>query len=420
MIHYILIAILVILILGSAFLSATETSFFSLSSMKIRSFKHGKEKRGHLVANLISQPKNLLVTLLMLNIMLNILIQNVVSSIFGSYSGWLVNVGVPLCLTLIFGEVIPKSLALSNNAMMARFAAPTIDRTSKIIAPIRKVLSAVTNVISRAMFFFLKKEQDLSLHELKHALSTSKRSGFLNPEEAKLVRGFLNLEEDHVKEIMTPRQEIIAFNLDDPVEKLKECFVKQECSKLPVYSDSFENILGIIYAGVFFQHEHEIQTSDDIKKLLKKTFYIPESTGTKMLLSQFYERDEEVAIVVDEYGALSGLITSEDLVEVVIGQISDRRDAKVPFTKAGKDIIIASGKLELSQFEDIFDYQLETESNMATVGGFLTEKLGDIPKAGAKYQTSDFLFHILSSDARRIRRVYIRRITPAKKFEEAT
>lgn len=413
MLYIILITALVLLILGSAFLSATETSFFSLSPMKIRSFKYSKERRGQLVAKLISRPRNLLVTILMLNIMMNILIQNVVSSLFGSVSGWLLNVGVPIVLTLVFGEVIPKSIALSNNTKIASFSAPVINGVSIAISPLRKFLTATTNVISRVMFFFLKKEQDVSLQELKLALKTSKRFGFLNPEEAKLVRGFLNLDEDHVKEIMTPRQEMIAFDIEDSLDNLKKLFVQEECSRLPVFKTHKENILGVISASSFFLHEKEIHTKKDIEKLLTKPFYIPESTGAKLLLCQFYEREQEMAIVVDEYGALSGLITLEDLVEVVIGQITDKRDEKVPYTKAGEDVIIASGKLDLAEFEEIFDFHLESESNMATVGGYLTEKMGDIPKAGTKYVTENFLFHILSSDEKRVRRVYVRKLSPS-------
>ncbi len=411
MFQILLITLLVLLIAGSAFLSATETSFFSLSSMKIRALKLGKDKRGQLVSYLVTRPKNLLVTILMLNILMNILVQNVVSTLFGTLSGWLLTVGVPVALTLIFGEVIPKSIALANNSKIALVAAPVISRVSKLTSPIRFVLTSITNVISRVMFFFLKKEDNVSLLELKHALKTSKQFGFLNPEEAKLIRGFLNLDEDHVKEVMTPRQDIVAFNLNDTLDVLRDCFVKMECSKIPVYESELENIVGVLSSSLFFLHEKEIHTPQDIIKHLDKPFYIPESTGAKTLLCQFYERDQEIAIVVDEYGAFSGLITLEDLVEVVIGQITDKRDEKTLYTKAGSDVIIASGKLDLSEFEEIFDVHLESESNMATIGGFLTEKMGDIPKEGTKYVTDDFLFHILSSNARRVRRVYIRRLS---------
>lgn len=411
----ILITILVLLILGSAFLSATETAFFSLSSMKVRAFKYGESKKGQLVATLIAQPRNLLVTIIMLNVILGILIQNVVASIFGTLSGWLLNVGVPLVLTLVCGEVVPKSLALGSNAKVAVFSAPIIFKIEKVIRPFRNLITVIAGGISYVMFFFLRKEKEISLDELKVVLRSSKKFGFLNPEEAKLIRGYLNLDDDLIKEIMCPRQEIIAFNIEDDKEKLIDLFIEQECSRIPVYRNHLENLLGIISSDVFFLHHQEIKKSEDLIPLLKKPIFIPEASSAKMLFSQFYEREELMAVVVDEYGAISGLVTLEDLVEVVVGQIADRRDEKVLYTKAGEDVIIASGKMELAEFEEVFDVHLDSENNMATIGGWLIEKLGDIPKEGTKFVTEEFLFHILSSDLKRVRRVYIRKLQPMQK-----
>lgn len=410
-----LITLLVLLILASGFLSATETAFFSLSTMKIRAFKEGKDKKGYLVARLISKPRSLLVTIIMLNVMLGIFIQNVVASIFGTLSGWLLNVGVPLGLTLIFGEMIPKSLALSHNAKVACLMAPVINVLEKGIAPLRNGISWITSGISYVMFFFLRKGNEVSLEELKVALRTSKKFGFLNPEEAKLIRGYLNLDDDLIKEIMNPRQDIIGFEIHDDINVLNSLFVDQECTRIPVYQNNLENIIGIIWSSVFFLHQKKIKTGADLIPFLRKTFFVPESTPAKMLINQFYERNEVMAIVVDEYGSISGIVTLEDLVEVVVGQIADRRDEKILYTRAGEDVIIASGKLELAEFEEIFDVHLDSENNMATVGGWLMERVGDIPKEGTKVVTDEFLFHVLSSDQKRVRRVYIRKLHPVQK-----
>lgn len=412
MLLFVLIAVLVLLIGFSAFLSATETAYFSLSTMKIRAFKQGKESRGRLVARLISNPRKLLVTILMLNVIMNIMVQNVVASIFGTDSGWILNVAIPLALTLLFGEVIPKSLALTNNAKMASFSAPTIYFAEKVTGPLRDAITFVTAGISRVMFFFLRKEKNISLDELKVALRTSKKFGFLNSEEAKLIRGYLNLDDDLVKEIMQPRQDIVAFNLKGSISLLKDLFVDEQCSRIPVYEESLENIIGIISSSSFFVHQKGIQSPESLKPFLQKPFFVPESTPAKMLLCQFYERAETMAIVVDEYGSISGLVTLEDLVEIVIGQIADKRDEKHLYTKAGEDVIIASGKMELSEFEEVFDHHLNSENNMATIGGWLTEQFGDIPKEGMKFVTNDFLFHVLSSDEKRVRRIYIRKLYP--------
>ena len=152
--------------------------------------------------------------------------------------------------------------------------------------------------------------------------------------------------------------------------------------------------------------------------ILKKPFFVPESLHAHSLLRQLYERKESIAIVVDEYGSVSGIITLEDLVEVVVGPIVDRRDEKSHYTKAGDGVIIASGKLELGEFEEIFGIELPSENQMVTIGGWLTEQLGDIPKPGTKYVTDDFLFHVLAADSKRVRRVYVRRLkkqAPRKK-----
>ena len=410
-----LIVSLVFLIFFAGTLSASETALFSLSSMKVRSFRHEKDPRSNAVARLLAEPRKLLVTILILNILTNILVQNVVSGIFGTLSSWVLTVGVPLVLTLVFSEVIPKSIAYPKNAWIAYRVAPLLIKTEWVLKPFRDSITFITAGISRFFFFYLKKEKVISIEELKFALRTSKEFGILIEEEAKLVRGYLNLEEDHVKEIMCPRQEIIFFDVNDPLSKLVHLFVDEECTRIPVCNNNLENLLGIITSGTFFLHKDEIKTSNDLVPFLRKPHFIPEAMLGRTLLEQFYLQEETMMIVVDEYGSISGLITVEDLVEIVIGQITDRRDQKSHYTQASEDIIIASGKLELTEFEEIFDVHLESPNNMATIGGYLTEQMGDIPKSGTKFITDYFLFHILASDINRVRRVYIRRLKPIKK-----
>ena len=214
---------------------------------------------------------------------------------------------------------------------------------------------------------------------------------------------------------MCPRQEVLFYDINEPLSKLLDLFVDQECTRIPVCSGNLENILGIMTSGAYFLHKKRIITSQELIPFLKNPIYIPESMLGRALLREFYEKEETMMVVVDEYGSISGVITMEDLLELVIGQIADRRDEKTYFTRSSDDILIASGKFELTEFEQLFDTHLESPSNMATIGGWLTEQIGDIPKSGTKYNTDHFLFHVLSSDANRIRRIYIRRLKPIKK-----
>lgn len=410
-----LIVILALLIFTSGFLSASETALFSLSSMKVRAFRHGSDKRGHLIARLLSQPQKLLVTILMVNVCVNILVQNVVSGIFGTFSSWGLTVGIPLALTLIFGEVIPKSIAYPKNTFIAYHAAPILRGIEWVLKPLRDAITFVTTGISKFFFFYLRKEKEIGIEELKLALRTSQEKGAVSTEEAKLVRGYLNLEEDLVKELMCPRSEILYYDINEPISKLVGYFVDEECTRVPVCNGDLENVLGIMTGGSFFLHRDRFKFSHDIIPFLRKAHFVPESMVSRSLLRYFYENEETMVMVVDEYGSISGIIALEDLVETVVGQIADRRDDVSQYTKPSDDILIASGKLELIEFEEIFDYHLESPNNMATIGGWLTEMIGDIPKSGTKIERHGFLFHVLASDVNRVRRVYIRRLRTKKK-----
>ncbi|MDN3506227.1 MAG: hemolysin family protein [Simkaniaceae bacterium] len=402
--------VLVFLILGSALFSSSETALFSLSSMQVQAFRKSKNRPRQLVAKLLDSPRDLLITLIMVNVILNILVQNVVSNIFGNMSGWWLNVGVPLALTLTFGEFIPKSIGIANNTRYSPKVSKFLWGVSKGIYPLRVVLVRMTSVISRVMFFFLREEKEISTDELQHALRASKARGVLAEDEAELMRGYLHLQESSAKEFLRPREEVLSFEMTEPMDRLIHLFVDQECTRIPVCEGDIDNIVGIVASGQFFLHQESLKENADLRPLFQKPFFVPETSSAKALLDQMYEKRESLAIVVDEYGAFSGLITLEDLVEAVVGEIQDRRDEKARYTRSGKDVIIASGKLETKELEYLFDVSFKSENHMVTIGGWLTETLGDIPKNGYKHRYKNLLFHVLASDEKRVRRVYVRRL----------
>lgn len=392
-----------------AYASAAEAALFSLSPMKVKAFSQSSHTSHKLVANLLSTPRDLLITMIMLNVIMNILIQNVVSNLFGDLSGWLYNVGVPLAITLVLGEVVPKSIGLANNGAIAPRVAGFLWTLQRLLLPVRKALLRITSGLSRVLFFYLQPEEEISADELRLALRSSQASGILEEDEAQLMRGYLQLKESTAREFMRPREEVLFFDVDEPLTRLIHLFVDQECSRIPICEGDLDHVIGIMSSGSFFLHRNELATQKDLIPLLKKPFFVPESTSALMLLEQMYEKRQSLAIAVDEYGAFSGLLALEDLVEAVIGEIVDRRDEKSRYTHAGDNMIIASGKLELLELESLFGINLKSSSHMVTIGGWLTEQLGDIPKSGQKYEYGGFLFQVLSADSKRVRRVYIRR-----------
>lgn len=399
----------------SGFFSASEIALFSLPPTKVKAYQTEKDPRKRLIAHLLASPKDLLVTIFILNTLVNILLQNVTSDMFGATSSWFFRIGIPLVLTLFIGEVIPKYIALEYNVPLAYRVAPSIDFLTEVLKPIRELTVKITTPISHFLFFFLKKEKNISREELSHVLEKSQEFGILDADEAELLSGYLEFQNATVKELMWPKEDILFFDINEPLSKLIYLFVDQECTRLPVCDRELDHVLGIIDAQLFFLYRPAIKESQDIKRYLTKPFFVPETTPARLLWRQFIEKKETVALIVDEYGSMSGLLTREDLVEEVVGEITDRRDQSPVYTRAGEDVIISTGKLELDEFTRIFGVTLESPNNMFTIGGWLTEQLGDIPKSGTKFETDDFLFQVLSAEPTRVRSVYIRKKKPKGK-----
>lgn len=401
--------LIVFLVLCSAFFSSSEVALFSLSSLKVNTYKKDSDPKKRLIAELLDRPKDLLVTIFMLNTSINIVLQNIFSKIFGESAGWQLKVGVPLAITLIFCEILPKNLGMQNNEWIAYRAVPLIRFFHNSLSFLRKLALAVSYPITKILSAGLRKEEQISEEELEHVLEASERHGVLHPDEAVLARGYLKLHTTTVKEIMVPKEDVLYYDVREPITKLMHLFIEQQCSRIPVTKGALDQVLGVIDAKDFFLHSPQITDGDRLLSFVQKPFFVPETTVVQSLMQQFSERAHVFALTIDEYGSVAGCISREDIVELVIGDISDKRDARPLYTVAGEKEIIASGKFELADFNEHFDVRLESPENMVTIGGWLIEKVGEIPKSGKAYDLEGFLFQVLSADPRRIRRLYIRR-----------
>lgn len=405
-----LVLVLLFLVFLSGYFSAAETALFSLSPLTLKAYRTSSNSRLNLISRLMDHPREVLVTLMIGHIFANILVQNVISSIFDAFPNWILKVGVPLALTLLFGDILPKSVAMPYNADISYRVAPVVAKASRWIGPFRNWITTATSTLTRYLFFFLHEEKEISVEELRHVLKTSEQTGVLIHEEADLIDGMLKLQQVMVKERMRPREEILFYDIQQPFSSLNHLLVEQEITRVPVCDGDLENVLGILSTRAYFFHENQLKNPADLLPILKKPYYVPETTKCWTLLQSLRERGESLAVVVDEYGSISGLITQEDLIEAVVGEISDKRDEKSLYTRSGPDVIIASGKLELEEFQEIFGIPLKSEENVVTLGGWLIEQLGDIPSAGTKYANDQFLFYVLAADPNRVRRVYVRKL----------
>lgn len=399
------------LLLMSGFFSGSETALFSLSPSKVRALRSGSDVKKRLIAKLLEKPRDLLVTVFMLNTLVNILLQNVTSAGVGEEGGWGAKVVAPFLLLLIFGEIIPKYIGLIKNVSYAAATAPLINLFQKFLGPLRDLTVKVTLFFTNILFFYLKKEENISHEEMKHVLKKSEEHGVLHPDESELVRGYLNLQDIIVKEAMRPREEILFFEIGQPITKLRHLFTEKEVSRLPVCEGDLQHVVGIISAADFFVHQEELSLNPmKLRSLLSKPIFIPESSPVRVFLKRLDTMDHELAMVVDEYGGVSGLITYEDMVEIVIGEIRDQRDIENLYSRPSPNEILASGKLELLEFNEIFDCNLESPNNMVTMGGWLTERYGSIPKSGTSLEYEGFQFRILNSTQTLIKKIYVRKL----------
>jgi CBS domain containing-hemolysin-like protein len=217
---------------------------------------------------------------------------------------------------------------------------------------------------------------------------------------------------------MIPRQSVFFHDIHTQVKNLRNLFAEKKLSKIPIVDRDIDNVIGTITATSFFKFNHRIHEAKDLEKIMIAPFFVPESMLARSLLAHFDQRKEEIAYLVDEYGGISGLITREDLVEIVVGQIKDIRDEKALFTKQGDDVVICDGSCELIDLEQLFDIEIPRRNLETTVGGYLLEILGDIPKSGYKVTENDLMFHVLLATEAKVSRVYVKKLKKMRKKDE--
>ncbi|EPP37487.1 transporter associated domain protein [Chlamydia psittaci 10_743_SC13] len=405
----VLIFFIIFFTLCSGFISLSQIALFSLPTSLISHYKRSKCKKQQLVSSLLSHPHYLLITLIFLDIGLNIGIQNCVANLVGDQASWLLIVGIPLGLTLFLGEILPKAVALPYNTQIASFVAPLILIFTKLFRPLLHwAIGGINNVVQ--LILSTKKNDIIQPQQLKEVLQSCKDFGVVSQEESRLLYGYLSLSDCSVKERMKPRQDVLFYDVQTPISNLYALFSDQHCSRVPVCNDNLQNLLGICTAKALLLHGKPLQSSDDLLPLLNKPYYMPETISAKTALCNLASEDETLGMIIDEYGSIEGLITQEDLFEIVAGEITDQRREKVLYTMSSKDIIIASGTMELSDLNEIFNINLYSQNNSATIGGWLTEQMDSIPSTGTQFIWKNLIFQILDAAPNRICRVYIRKL----------
>ena len=410
--------LLLFLILISAFLSGSEVAIFGLSNtQKETLIIDEKNKNSQRIINLISDPKKLLATILIGNNLVNVAIVLVSSlmmnHIFEKYSlspllSFIIQVVLVTFFILLFGEVIPKVYANNYNLKFSKLMAFPISILKVLFNPLSNLLISSTSIIDKKID---KKIELLNADELEYALDLTKDS-VDNKEEKKILEGIVKFGNTDVKQIMTPRTDVVAFQNDLDYKSLINDLKAVKFSRIPVYKDSFDKIKGILYVKDLIGKIKE-PANYQWTKLLRVAKFVPENKKLDDLLKEFQEEKTHIAIVVDEYGGSSGIVSLEDVLEEIVGDISDEFDEKdVTFLKIDEKNYLFDGKTPLIDFYKILNIDGQkfevSKGESDTLAGFCIENAGKILLKNEKIVFENYTFTVEASDKRRIKKIKIK------------
>lgn len=401
--------VLFILFLFSAFFSAAETAIFSLT--KIDKKQIAKERFSifsKLILYHLEHPRQTLATILIANLIVNTLLAAIVTLlIFESLGPSYIGVGVSIftVLLIFFGEILPKTFAVKNNQKLARAFAFPLQIFVILLAPLRWLVRLAADKIL-GVFVRDKKEHsdNISQDEIKTLVKIGEEEGVLDSQERYMLQKLLELGERPVKNIMTPRTDLAALNIDDPREKNMEMIRKYHFSHFPVFQGTIDNLVGVVLV-----QEYVLQGEKSLQEVLMQPLYVPEVKRIDDLLAEFREKNQGFAVCLDEFGGTAGIATVEDILEEIFGEFYDEY-AKVenPIRPLAHHEYIVEAKLALADFNEFFSMNLKA-ADATTVGGFILEKIGELPEKGrtVKFPECDFVIHEVIRQ-RRIRSVIVR------------
>lgn len=394
--------------------SGAEVALFSLSQKDLDKLSEENSKKSSLISALIQKPKKLLATLLLANNFANIgvviIFSFVGSSIFESIASpiikFLTEVILVTFLILFFGEVLPKVYASRNNIAFSKRIVRPLFVLDKLLSPFSLPMRAVTIYLHEKLG---TQKSNISVNQLSQALELTS-SDDTTQEEQKILEGIVSFGNTDTKQVMSPRIDIFALEIDETFAEIYPKIVDKGYSRIPVFRESIDHIEGVLFVKDLIPYIHKKEF--DWNKLIRQPFFVPENKKLDDLLKDFQSMKSHLAIVVDEYGGTSGLVSLEDIIEEIVGDISDEfDDENISYSQIDEKNFIFEGKINLKDFYRITDVDEEHFENKKgeaeTLAGFILENLGNFPKKGQKIHFSNVFFTIEAVDKRRIKQIKV-------------
>ena len=418
------ITLAILLLFASGFVSASEIAFFSLSPNDLSEIEEEEHPSDRRITDLLKDSERLLATILISNNFVNVTIIMLCNFFFAEVVDFghavivefLVITVVLTFLLLLFGEIMPKIYSAQHTLKFCRFAAP-------VLMVLRKVFSPLSNLLVRSSFIVnkcvAKRNYNISVDDLSQALELTDKAEI--SEESNILEGIIRFGGETAKEVMTSRLDMVDLDITSTFKEVLDCVVENGYSRVPVYEDSRDNIKGILYIKDLLPH---LKKGEDFQwqSLIRPAYFVPETKMIDDLLRDFQANKIHIAIVVDEFGGTSGIVTMEDIIEEIVGEINDEYDEEErSYVKVNDHTYVFEAKTLLSDFYKIVKIDSETFEDVVgdadTLAGLLLEIKGEFPKLHEKLEYDNFLFEVLEMDARRILKVKVIIGKPIVKYE---
>lgn len=406
--------ILVGMIILSAFFSASETAFSSVNLIRLRQYAEEGRSGAKKALNVAERFDEVLLAILIGNNVVNLASASIATVVatevlhLGASSAAIAT-GVMTFLIIIFGEILPKSYAKENSEQFSLMVGSTYYFLIIIMKPLIKIFMVLKELVAK---LYRKKDEEPSVteDELNVIIDTMEEEGVLQQDEVEMLQSVLDLSETFVKDIMTPRVDVVAVSIHDSNEEIKNVFLEEKYSRIPVYDESRDNIVGILYERDLFSAIIEKGSVDkvSVSEIMRDPMYVSYTMRVSDLLTRLQFEKQHLAIVADEYGGTAGLVTMEDVLEEVVGEIYDEHDEEEQLiVKKNDSLYEVKADIELDELFDVMDVELDIPEDAYSLGSWMYSKIEDIPNIGDMYQYHHLVFTIIEVEDRRIKRVKI-------------
>ncbi|WP_026478005.1 HlyC/CorC family transporter [Alkaliphilus transvaalensis] len=403
--------ILLILLLTSAFFSASETALMSISKLRVRHMTQEGISGSELIYKMIDKPGKMLSTILVANNAINIGASALATSLAIDYygaGGVAIATGIMTLLVLIFAEITPKSLAAKKAEKISLYVIKPIAVFVTILNPIVIIFTYITNAILKLLGLKADGEKPfITEDELKTIVTVSHEEGVLEVEEKQMIYNVFEFGDLHISDVMVQRTDITAFHVDAPLTEILETLKEEQFSRYPVYDESIDDIVGILYVKDMLLVEG-IQENFDIRKHMRKPFFTFEFKKISSLFKEMKKNRTHIAVVLDEYGGTAGIVTIEDLIEEIVGEIQDEYDEhEIEEIKViSENEFIVEGSAKITLVNEMLNTNIESE-NFDSIGGFIIGELGRLPKIGEVIEFNGSKFKVEILDKNRIKSIRV-------------